>query len=76
MKKLLAIVVLGLLLISCSKKVDKALEKCADIQTVMSGFNYLKTEFKKLTLDRTYQKTYEIVDELKIKLRENEKFII
>ena len=73
MKKLLAIVVLGLLLTSCSKKVDKALEKCADVQTIMSGFTYLKTEFKKLIVDRTYQKTDEIVEGLKTELRENEK---
>ena len=73
MKKLLAIVVLGLLLTSCSKKVDKALEKCADVQTIMSGFTYLKTEFKRLIIDRTYQKTDEIVEGLKTKLRENDK---
>jgi len=73
MKKLLAIVVLGLLLTSCSKKVDKALEKCADVQTIMSGFTYLKTEFKRLIIDRTYQKTDEIVEGLKTELRENEK---
>ena len=74
MKKLLAIVVLGLLLTSCSKKVDKALEKCADVQTFMSGFNYLKTEFKKLIINfEDYQKTDEVVGRLKIKLRENNK---
>ena len=73
MKKLLAIVVLGLLLTSCSKKVDEALEKCADVQTFMSGFNYLKTEFKKLIVDRTYQKTDEIVERLKTERRENDK---
>ena len=74
MKKLIAIVVLGLLLTSCSKKVDKALEKCADVQTFMSGFNYLKTEFKKLIINfEDYQNTDEVVGRLKIKLRENEK---
>ena len=73
MKKLLAIMFLGLLLTSCSKKVDKALEKCADVQTIMSGFTYLKTEFKRLIIDRTYQKTDEIVEGLKTKLRENDK---
>ena len=73
MKKFLGIVVLGLLLTSCSKKVDKALEKCADVQTIMSGFTYLKTEFKRLIIDRTYQKTDEIVEGLKTKLRENDK---
>ena len=74
MKKLLAIVVLGLLLTSCSKKVDKALEKCADVQTFMSGFNYLKTEFKKLIINfEDYQKTDEVVGRLKIKLGENDK---
>ena len=73
MKKLLAIAVLGLLLISCSKKVDKAIEKCADVQTIMSGFTYLKTEFKKLIVDRTYQKTDEIVERLKTELGENER---
>ena len=74
MKKLLAIVVLGLLLTSCSKKVDKALEKCADVQTFMSGFNYLKTEFNKLIINfAEYQKTDETVGRLKIKLRENDK---
>ena len=74
MKKLLAIVVLGLLLSSCSTKVDKALEKCADVQTFMSGFNYLKTEFKKLIINfEDYQKTDEVVGRLKIKLGENDK---
>ena len=74
MKKLFAIAVLGLLLTSCSKKVDKALEKCADVQTFMSGFNYLKTEFKKLIINfEDYQKTDEVVGRLKIKLRENNK---
>ena len=74
MKKLLVIVVLGLLLTSCSKKVDKALEKCADVQTFMSGFNYLKTEFKKLIINfEDYQNTDEVVGRLKIKLRENNK---
>ena len=73
MKKFLGIVVLGLLLTSCSKKVDKALEKCADVQTIMSGFTYLKTEFKKLIVDRTYQKTDEIVERLKTELGENER---
>ena len=74
MKKLLAIAVLGLLLISCSKKVDKALEKCADVQTIMSGFTYLKTEFKKLIINfEDYQKTDEVVGRLKIKLGENDK---
>ena len=66
--------VLGLLLTSCSKKVDKALEKCADVQTFMSGFNYLKTEFKKLIINfEDYQKTDEVVGRLKIKLGENDK---
>jgi len=64
MKKLLAIMVLGLLS-SCSNKVDKAIEKCADVQIIMSSNSYLKTEFKKLLINSEYQETVELIDKLK-----------
>ena len=64
MKKLLAIVVLGLLT-ACSNKVDKAIEKCADIQTIMGSNSYLRSEFKKALIDPEYQETVMLLNKLK-----------
>ena len=77
MKKLLAIIVLGLLLTSCSNKVDKAIEKCADAQTFMGSNTYLRTEFKKLLINSEYQETVELINKLKkIQERTNENYAV
>jgi len=64
MKKLLGIVVL-VLLTACSNKVDKAIEKCADIQTIMGSNSYLKSEFKKVLINPEYQETEMHLNKLK-----------
>ena len=64
MKKLSAILFLGLLS-ACSNKVDKAIEKCADIQTIMGSSSYLRSEFKKLLINPEYQETVMLINKLK-----------
>ena len=61
-KKLLAIVVLGLLS-ACSNKIDKAIEKCADFQIISESNTYLRNQFSYLASnDQSYINT---VDEIK-----------
>ena len=65
MKKLLAIMVLGLLS-ACSNKVDKAIEKCADFQIISESNTYLRNQFKSLVLNNpSYKDTIEQINELK-----------
>ncbi len=77
MKKLLAIVVLGLLT-ACSNKVDKAIEKCADFQIISESDTYLRNQFSSLVLnDPKYIDTLKrIKEEKKIQQSTNAKYEI
>ena len=70
--------VLGLLLTSCSNKVDKAIEKCADFQILSQSKTYFKLHFSSLVSnDQKYKDTIKKIDDLK-KIREetNERFAL
>jgi len=86
MKKLLAIVVLGLLLVGCSSKKETALEKCTDhnylankgfqIELIeeRAGFEYrvLKNQLKKLKKEE--KENWKIYNDYKAENPEDEKY--
>ena len=75
MKKLLGIVAIFLLIAGCSKKVDQAIEKCADFQTVMGSKTFLKAEFKKTLNNPEYAEIIKLInDQKRIQDETNAKF--